>query len=295
MNDRKRQVLTTAQRLFVEKGFSATSVQDILEESNISKGTFYNYFSSKNECLLAILDHISDETAIRRRALLMEESNSNIDIFVKQISLQMQVSEEQNLLPLFEAIFHSGDPELRKFIKNYYDEELSWISGRIIDVYGERVAPYVSDCTVLLLGMLQNMTHMWMVRAKGKSDHTKLVHFIMRRMDAIIPDLIDSNDIFIGGNIFSITETNEREFSKQHLVTQLSALQEQLKEDNSSGEKQYLDFLIEELQQEQPRAFLIETITHSFYKAFKESSLKTEAQEIVSKLWLYVDAVNESK
>ena len=57
MNDRKQQVLLTAQQLFVEKGFSATSVQDILDEAKISKGTFYNYFSSKNECLIAILDN----------------------------------------------------------------------------------------------------------------------------------------------------------------------------------------------------------------------------------------------
>lgn len=33
MNERKRQVLLTAQRLFIEKGFSTTSVQDILEGS----------------------------------------------------------------------------------------------------------------------------------------------------------------------------------------------------------------------------------------------------------------------
>ena len=33
MNDRKRQVLLTAQRLFIEKGFTTTSVQDILDES----------------------------------------------------------------------------------------------------------------------------------------------------------------------------------------------------------------------------------------------------------------------
>ena len=54
MNNKKHQVLLTAQRLFIEKGFAATSVQDIINESKISKGTFYNYFSSKNECIIAI-------------------------------------------------------------------------------------------------------------------------------------------------------------------------------------------------------------------------------------------------
>ena len=81
MNDRKRQVLLTAQRLFIEKGFSTTSVQDILDESCISKGTFYNYFSSKNECLIAILEHAHDEATVRRRELLIGQDLSDKNDF----------------------------------------------------------------------------------------------------------------------------------------------------------------------------------------------------------------------
>lgn len=294
MNDRKRQVLTTAQRLFVEKGFSATSVQDILEEAEISKGTFYNYFPSKNECLLAILEHIKEETAMRRRALLLGKSVSNKDILVEQISLQVQISEEQNLLPLFETIFHSGDSALKTFITNHYTEELAWLSGRIIDVYGEEVTPYVSDCTVLLLGMLQNMTHIWMAHTNGEVSYKKLVQFIMRRMDAIMTDMINKHDIFIGTEIFFKAEIkDDKTYSKQQLITQLSGFQKHLDDGNNAGEKQYIHFLVDELHQEQPRNFLIETITHSFYKAFKETSHEANAKEIAANLWRYVDAAGD--
>ena len=54
MNDRKQHVINKAHQLFIDKGFQATSIQDILDYSGISKGTFYNYFSSKNELLIAI-------------------------------------------------------------------------------------------------------------------------------------------------------------------------------------------------------------------------------------------------
>ena len=54
MNDRKQHVIKMAHQLFIEKGFQATSIQDILDYSGISKGTFYNYFSSKSELLIAI-------------------------------------------------------------------------------------------------------------------------------------------------------------------------------------------------------------------------------------------------
>src|SRR6185312_3572892 len=106
MNDRKRQVLLTAQRLFVEKGFSATSIQDILDESRISKGTFYNYFTSKNECLMAMLENARDEATVRRQELLIGRDISDKGILAEQILVRMRVNREQNLIPIFEAVFH---------------------------------------------------------------------------------------------------------------------------------------------------------------------------------------------
>ena len=67
MNTKKRNVLQAAQRLFIEKGFRSTTVNDIIEEANVSKGTFYNYFSSKNECIIAILENARKETLIKRK------------------------------------------------------------------------------------------------------------------------------------------------------------------------------------------------------------------------------------
>ena len=56
MNNRKRQIIQACIKLFSEKGFVETSIQEIIEEAKISKGTFYNYFPSKKDCLIAILD-----------------------------------------------------------------------------------------------------------------------------------------------------------------------------------------------------------------------------------------------
>lgn len=73
VNNRKRNVLLTAQRLFTEKGYAATSVQDIIDESKISKGTFYNYFSSKNECIIAIIENAEEETALKEEKCLFNK------------------------------------------------------------------------------------------------------------------------------------------------------------------------------------------------------------------------------
>ena len=51
---RKDTILNTAEQLFFKKGFDETSIQDILDALDISKGGFYHYFDSKGALLEAI-------------------------------------------------------------------------------------------------------------------------------------------------------------------------------------------------------------------------------------------------
>src|SRR5690625_3826865 len=87
MNKKKKNDILTAKKLFSTKGFNESSVQDIITECNISKGTFYNYFSSKNEFLIAYLEMARDEEIKRRENLykLKGRTESDQDIFAKQI------------------------------------------------------------------------------------------------------------------------------------------------------------------------------------------------------------------
>lgn len=54
-NNKKEEIIKAATRLFCEKGFSSTSVQDIVNEVNISKGTLYYYFTSKQQILFEVI------------------------------------------------------------------------------------------------------------------------------------------------------------------------------------------------------------------------------------------------
>lgn len=49
---KKRQyVIDVALKMFIEKGFDKVSVNDIIEATNLSKGTFYHYFKSKHDII----------------------------------------------------------------------------------------------------------------------------------------------------------------------------------------------------------------------------------------------------
>ena len=49
MNKTKRKIFETAMKLFAEKGYDATSIEDITATVGVAKGTLYYHFSSKEE------------------------------------------------------------------------------------------------------------------------------------------------------------------------------------------------------------------------------------------------------
>jgi AcrR family transcriptional regulator len=53
---RRAAVLTVARRIFSQKGYHATSINDLIEAADIARGTFYLYFESKR----AIFDELLD-------------------------------------------------------------------------------------------------------------------------------------------------------------------------------------------------------------------------------------------
>ena len=54
--ERRLEIIKTAERLFQEKGYTKTSVEAIIKEIGVAKGTFYYYFKSKEDVLAAVVD-----------------------------------------------------------------------------------------------------------------------------------------------------------------------------------------------------------------------------------------------
>ncbi|MBM9502827.1 TetR/AcrR family transcriptional regulator [Leptospira sp. 201903071] len=58
---RKEDILQCARKFFFSKGYDSTSVNDIIDELGIAKGTFYHHFNSKEELLVELTTALSDE------------------------------------------------------------------------------------------------------------------------------------------------------------------------------------------------------------------------------------------
>ena len=99
---RREAIIRTAERLFFEKGYEETSIQDILDELSISKGGFYHHFDSK----IALLSEICRQ----RGELELERVRSEIQ------SGKLKPVQKLNLLLGVLNMFANGEPEFNALV-----------------------------------------------------------------------------------------------------------------------------------------------------------------------------------
>lgn len=70
----KDDIVQAGLELILSKGFTATGVEAILKQANVPKGSFYNFFSSKEEFSLAIIDRYVVERGEELSPIFNDES-----------------------------------------------------------------------------------------------------------------------------------------------------------------------------------------------------------------------------
>jgi len=69
----RAQLLAAARKVFAEKGLEGATARDIVRETDLATGTFYNYFSDKDEIFSALLEEVSAKARPRVRAERLRE------------------------------------------------------------------------------------------------------------------------------------------------------------------------------------------------------------------------------
>lgn len=92
--DKKNELIMISERLFMEKGYEETSVDDILKASGLSKGGFYHYFKSKDEVLTESINNIIEKLLEQIEPVI---DDKNINALEKLKLFLKKKSEFQNL------------------------------------------------------------------------------------------------------------------------------------------------------------------------------------------------------
>lgn len=114
----KGKIVSAAWNLFYEQGYEETTVEEIIEESQTSRGSFYHYFEGKDALLSTLsflfdeeyetilesgdLDKIADPFEkllfLNRRMFQMIENRVSIDLMSRLYSSQLITKGERHLL-----------------------------------------------------------------------------------------------------------------------------------------------------------------------------------------------------
>ena len=99
---RRQELLKIAYRLFIEKGYDNTSIEEIITEAGIAKGTYYYHFPSKEATLEAVIDMMLKAEVERARAVV--ESPMPVPQKVAAVIYSLRpAQEEQNIADALEA------------------------------------------------------------------------------------------------------------------------------------------------------------------------------------------------
>ncbi|MBS4218172.1 TetR/AcrR family transcriptional regulator [Bacillus sp. FJAT-49711] len=291
MNARKKQILDVAHRLFIEKGFQITSIQDILDGAQIAKGTFYNHFASKNACLMAILDQVKIKAHYMREQLSLGKPKDDPEIFIQQVLVRMKMNREQSLLALYESVFSSKDEELKTYMRHQHFEELKWTAERLVELFGSGAERHSMDYAVIFFGIIQQTMHVKMFCSEKEYGLEDTARFALDRLQILsthqndLVPFIPTNQLLIKSNTSLYTKDEIREKIK----TKLDFMVSHLKNENVAKTKRnYLEFLLSEFQSESPRDFLIESVLHSTENVIKESVYKEELNAICNLVQDYI-------
>jgi len=70
--ERREELMNTAQKLFLEHGVGPTTVEQITSGADVAKGTFYLYFSAKEDVLAALQERFGHTLFEKIRAAVAE-------------------------------------------------------------------------------------------------------------------------------------------------------------------------------------------------------------------------------
>ena len=93
-------ILDTAERMFIEKGYDKTSLQDIIQETGLSKGAIYHHFTSKEDIFYSVCDRIGQRNAVILAKVRDDSSLNGLDKLRKIFKVSMHPERQAKMFSM---------------------------------------------------------------------------------------------------------------------------------------------------------------------------------------------------
>ena len=114
MNKTKRKIFDASMKLFAEKGYDATSIEEITGTVGVAKGTLYYHFSSKEEIFNFLVDE-GTKLLLNNMEIKTKKLDNSLDKLRAISILQIRVLKKyENLITIILSQFYGTDAKAKK-------------------------------------------------------------------------------------------------------------------------------------------------------------------------------------
>lgn len=282
---KRKKVIEHALKLFVENGVTKTSIQQIIQSAGISKGTFYNYFSSKTECVEAILEQARYDASLLRAELMIGKDPTDINVFANQIAVLWKINQESGLDTLYEEILHSGEVELKELVLRHRIIEFEWFSLRLCEIFGDEIRDNGFEAAILFYGMLQYLSFTCKLSNQHSISTEEIASILLKYLEKIIDLMIHEKTAILNMdkiNTFLAVSKKAYHFDISELQIKLKNL---LKQNLTNSQEEIVTAIIEELNRKSTRTIILNALLKVLIDEFRGTDLEQEVKEIASLIW----------
>ena len=136
---RKQELLQIAYRMFISRGYENTSVDDIIEEAGIAKGTYYYYFETKEQMLEEVIGMMIDRETEAAGQILKAE----IPIPQKIIGIISSLRPAKEEMPIEGALMQPENMVMHGKIRKKIVEKAVPLLAEVVE---EGIAEGVFSC-----------------------------------------------------------------------------------------------------------------------------------------------------
>jgi AcrR family transcriptional regulator len=158
---RRSEILQSALGLFREEGFDKVTVESIAKKAGIAKGSFYNYFKSKEDVYEAVVSSVASQT-LELTKVILDGAGSPRERLLRYVDWTFELAAKQE-----KSLSRVLNPDASKAQQKIYlaalDEGISQMTPMFTRLFEEGMAsgdfalPNASYTAAFLLGAFRNI------------------------------------------------------------------------------------------------------------------------------------------
>lgn len=144
---KKKYILETARKVFMEKGYKNVTMKDIVEACDISRGGLYLYFNSTAEIFREVLHMESEEADDVFSDSIREDATATeiLALFLKEQKKELLSKKDNLAIATYEYYFGEDVPKKDNILKRQFDSAVKIIE-KLIETGVENGEFYCEDC-----------------------------------------------------------------------------------------------------------------------------------------------------